>query len=263
VLVMKLCREGTILSQYPRDIRKRLQLSSTSYDASLLILLIMPNSKIHWKGSPRHHLPRIRVGSTPRNSTRARSQLAAEQVLRVPFGSSLEQVRKKQRFNFRLRKRCRRSSRSTGTLAVVRSQRNAIQRAKQHIQVFGWGASQAELANRGTFETASIKPQLSRSIGTASSLRNQHTQDSVIPPTDGAASSSIKEVKACNGAPENLYSLMHVAEVPVYWKSRNNESLKRPPTNADRWSIHSIKRPGTEVCKYISRTILSTILKQR
>jgi hypothetical protein len=189
----------------------------------------MPNIKIHWKGCPHHRLPRVRVASTPRNSVRIRSQLAAEQVLRVPLGSSLEQARKKQRFNFRLRRR------------------HASQRARQHIQVFGWGASQAELASRRTFETASIRPQSSRSVGTTPGLRNQQPQDSVIPSTDGAGSSSVRQVKAYTRGPENLYSLMHVAEVPVYWKSRNIESRKRSSLGPDRLSIHSARRPGAEV----------------
>jgi hypothetical protein len=207
----------------------------------------MPNIKIHWKGCPHHRLPRVRVASTPRNSVRIRSQLAAEQVLRVPLGSSLEQARKKQRFNFRLRRRRGRSSRSTGRSAVVRSRRHASQRARQHIQVFGWGASQAELASRRTFETASIRPQSSRSVGTTPGLRNQQPQDSVIPSTDGAGSSSVRQVKAYTRGPENLYSLMHVAEVPVYWKSRNIESRKRSSLGPDRLSIHSARRPGAEV----------------
>jgi hypothetical protein len=225
----------------------------------------MPNIKIHWKGRPHHHLPRIRVASTPRNSVRSRSQLAAEQVLRVPLGNSLLQARKKQRFNFRFRRRRGRSSRSTGTSAVVRSRRHAIQRARQHIQVFGWAASQAKLANRRTFETASIRPQSSRSVGTTSGLRNQHPQDSVIPSTDGAASSSVRRVKAYKREPENLYSLMHVAEVPAYGKpqnSQNFENRKRSSPNPDLSRIHSVRRPGAEVCRPVSGAIVTSILEQ-
>jgi hypothetical protein len=215
----------------------------------------MPNIKIHWKGSPHHRLPRIRVPSTPRNSVRTRSQLAAEQVLRLPLGSSLEQARKKQRFNFRLRRRRGRSSRSTGRSAVVRSRRHASQRARQHIQVFGWGASQAELASRRTFETASIRPQSSRSVGTTPGFRNQQPQDSVIPSTDGAASSLARRAKACTREPEKLYSLMDVAEAPVSWKSRNIENQKRSSLGPDRSSIHSARRPGAEVGEKFPKTM--------
>jgi len=209
----------------------------------------MQNIKIHWKGYPHHRLPRIRVASSPRNSVRTRSQLAAEQVLRAPLGSSIEQERKKHRFNWRLRRRRGRSSRSAGTLAVVRSRRHAIQRARQHIQVFGWGASQAELANRGTFETASItKPHAPGRVGTTSGPQNRHPQpDSVIPSTDGAASSSIRRVKAYTRQPEKLYSLMHVAEVPVYWRSRNTENRKRSAPGSGRSSTQTTRRPGAEV----------------
>jgi len=211
----------------------------------------MPNIKIYWKGYPHHRLPRVRVASTPRNSVRTRSQLAAEQVVGVPFGNSLEEAREKLRFNWRLRRRRRRrarSSRSAGASTVVQSRRHASQRARQHIQVFGWGASQAKLANRGTFETASVRPQSSRSLCTKSGLRNQHPQpDSVIPSTDGAASSTIGRVKSYKPEPQTLYSLMHVAQVPVYWKSRNIGYQKKYSLGSDRLSIHSARRPGAEV----------------
>jgi len=216
----------------------------------------MQNIKIHWKGYPHHRLPRIRVASSPHNSVRTRSQLAAEQVLRAPLGTSIEQERKKHRFNWRLRRRRGRSSRSAGTLAVVRSRRHAIQRARQHIQVFGWGASQAELANRGTFKTASVgRPQGSSRVRTRSGTRNQHPQpDSVIPSTDGAASSSAKRVKAYTRQPEKLDSLMHVAEVPVYWRSRNTENRKRSPPGSGRSSIRAGRSPEAEVGREVLHT---------
>ncbi|KAE9381323.1 hypothetical protein N431DRAFT_457922 [Stipitochalara longipes BDJ] len=212
----------------------------------------MPNIKLHWKGYPHHRLPRIRVASTPRNSVRTRSQLAAEQVLRAPLGDSIEQARKNYRLNWRLRRRRGRSSRSVGISAAVRSRRHAIQRARQHIQVFGWGASQAELASRGTFETASvIKPQASRRVGITAGLRiAQPKPDSVIPSTDGAASSSVRRVKAYTREPERLYSLTHVTEVPVYWKSRNAENRKRSTSRSDRSSTHTTRRPGAEYAHF-------------
>jgi hypothetical protein len=209
----------------------------------------MPNIKIHWKGCPHHRLPRIRVASTPRNSVRTRSQLAAEQVLRVPLGIPLDQARKKQRFNFRRfpRRRVRRSSRSTGTSSVVRTRRRASQRARQHIQAFGWGTSQAELASRKTFETASVRPQSSRNVVIISELQNQQPQDNAIPSTDGAASSSIRRVKAYSRDPEKVYSLMHVAEVPAYLKTRNTKNQGKAYAGTDSSSVHSSRRPGAEV----------------
>ena len=190
-------QEGKNARVVMHKISPKLELSSSNpQDAFLSSPVIMQNIKIHWKGYPHHRLPRIRVASSPHNSVRTRSQLAAEQVLRTPLGTSIEQERKKHRFNWRLRRRRGRSSRSAGTLAVVRSRRHAIHRARQHIQVFGWGASQAELANRGTFETASVtRPQESLELRTRSGALNQQQPDSVIPSTDGAASSSVRRVR--------------------------------------------------------------------
>lgn len=208
----------------------------------------MPNIKIHWKGCPHHRLPRIRVASTPRNSVRTRSQLAAEQVLQVPLGKPLDQARKKQRINFRRFGRRRgRSSRSTGISSVVRSRRHASRRARHHIQAFGWGTSQAELASRKTFETASIRPHSSRSVVITSELRNQQRQDNAIPSTDGAASSSVRRVKAYSRDPEKLYSLVHVADVPAYLKTRNTKNQGRAYAASDRSSVHSPRRSGAEV----------------
>lgn len=191
----------------------------------------MPNFNVHWKGCPHHRLPRIRVVSTPRTSIRTRSQIAAEQALRIPLGTALEEARKKQRFDFRFRRRRGRSSRSTST--VVRSRRQASQRARQHIQVFGWGTSQAELASRYTIgSTGSGRPpnRPRASAKPSAALQSQPPQDSIVPFTDGAASSSLRQVKAYKREPENLYSLMHVAEVPIYWKSGKNVNRRNPPS---------------------------------
>ncbi len=208
----------------------------------------MPNIKIHWKGCPHHRLPRIRVASTPRTSVRTRSQLAAEQVLRVPLGRPLDEARKKQRFHFRHFRRGRgRSSRSNGTSSVARSRRRASWRARHHIQAFGWGTSQAELASRRIFETASVRPQSSISVVLTSRLRNHQPQDNAILSTDGAASSSVRRVKAYSQDPEKLYSLMHVAEVPVYLKTGNTENRGRAYACTDRSSVHSSRRSGAEV----------------
>lgn len=218
----------------------------------------MPNIKIHWKGCPHNRLPRIRVASTARSSVRSRSQRAAEQVLRAPLGASLEQARKKQRFNLRFRRRKGRSSRSNATSAVIRSRRHAIQRARQHIQVFGWGMSQAELASKRTLDTSSIRPQSSRGASTIRLQDQQPPQDSAIPSTDGAASSSIRRAKVYKKESKGLYSLMHVAEVLVYWKSQKKEIRKKAWIDPDHSSTISVRRPGAEVgTKYFPSALLS------
>jgi len=207
----------------------------------------MPNFSIHWKGCPHHRLPRIRVASTPRTSIRTRSQIAAEQALRIPLGTALEEARKRQRFNLRFRRRRGRSSKSTST--VVRSRRQASQRARQHIQVFGWGTSRAELASRYTIgSTGSGRPpnRPRASAKSSAALQNQPPRDSIVPSTDGAASSSLRQVKVYKRRPDNVYSLMHVAEVPIYWKSGKNANRKKSPLNSNRLSINSAKRPGAE-----------------
>jgi hypothetical protein len=205
----------------------------------------MPNFNIHWKGCPHRRLPRIRVASTPHTSIRTCSQIASKQVLQIPLGGALEQARKKQGFNFRLRRRRGRSSRST---SAVRSRRQAAQRARQHIQVFGWGTSQADLASKPTFETSALDSSSIRAkVGTRSSAvrRNPRPQSSVILSLDGAARSSIRRIRAYKREPENLSSLMHVAEVPLYWKTGKAANQKES-SNPDRLNIHSARRPGAE-----------------
>jgi hypothetical protein len=207
----------------------------------------MPSFNVHWKGCPHHRLPRIRVASTPRTSIRTRSQIAAEQALRIPLGTALEEARKKQRFNFRFRRRRGRRSRSTST--IVRARKHASQRARQHIQVFGWGTSQAEPASRYTIRsTGSGRPPNRTRAGTRHSpaLENQCPEDSILPSTDGAASSSVRRAKAYKREPEYLYSLMHVAEVPIYWKSGKIANPKKSSFYSDRLSIHSARKPGAE-----------------
>ena len=80
-----------------------------------------------------------------------------------------------------------------------------------------------------------------------SGLSNQQRQDNAIPSTDGAASSSVRRVKAYSRDPEKLYSLMHVAEVPAYLKTRNTKNQGRDYAGSDRSSVHSSRRSGAEV----------------
>jgi hypothetical protein len=92
--------------------------------------------------------------------------------------------------------------------------------------------------------TSSIKAR----VDTRSSavLRNPNPPGSIIPSTDGATSSSIRRIKADKREPENLYSLMHVAEVPIYWKSSKPANRKKSSFNSNRFSIYSVKGPGAE-----------------
>ena len=180
----------------------------------------MPGFNIHWKGCPHRRFPRIRVASSSRTSIRSRTiaQLAAEEVVRSPLSTALEQERKRQLFRLRHRRALRRSR---GSSAILRTRKRASQRARQHIQVFGWNP---DIASKVNTENTGSKPS-STTARAGSRSGNTITGSTVIDSNDGAAASITRKPK--NTQPENLYSLMHVAEVPVYCTSKKDANRKR------------------------------------
>lgn len=199
----------------------------------------MPYINIHWKGHPQHHLPKIRVASTPSVSVRNRSTAAAQQVAKLPLGPGLEQERKKNRFNFRVRRRRGRSSR---TSVVAQAKRRASQRARQNIQVFGWDTPNADLASKATtelyFGSRQSTPRPPRVPPPTGHLQNE--TESVIPSTDGAGSSLVRQTFKPKKS-ESRYSLMHVAELPTKPHSRKKFSFE-----SDQLSAGSTRRAGRE-----------------
>jgi hypothetical protein len=201
----------------------------------------MPNFNIHWKGHPRRRLPRIRVASASRASIRSRSVTRAgtQKSLRVLLGGIVVQDRKTGGFGLRFRRRRGRSSRSTSS--AVQARRRASQRARQNIQAFGWTASGAELASRVTSERVQSRGSSVTARAGSETPQVQEPSESGIPSTDGAGSSTIRKAITTKQQPKSPYSLMHVAEVPIYWGDQ-----KRPTLHPDKLSIHSRRRTGGE-----------------
>ncbi|KAF8854967.1 hypothetical protein BDZ45DRAFT_24002 [Acephala macrosclerotiorum] len=185
----------------------------------------MPYLNLHWKRYP-HHLPKIRVASTPSVTIRNRSTAAARQVTRAPLGRIFEEARerKKQRF-FRVRRRRGRSSRAS----VVEARRRASQRAKQNIQVFGWDSPNAGLASRATtelyFESRQSTPRPPKRPPPARPLSHELDADSTIASTDGAGNPIIRQTFKPKKA-DNRYSLMHVAETPARQQNQKRFSFE-------------------------------------
>lgn len=203
----------------------------------------MPQLNIHWKGYPRYHLPQIRVVSAnrpsfPSRSIRSISQHTAEQAFLKAI-TPVTSERRKSRFKIHFRRRKGRSSKSSSS--VVRARRRVSVRARQNIQVFGWDTPLADLASRVTTEKTGTKSSFSPSPKTINLIPEaidvDPTLTTILTTTDGAGSSVLKRVQAPNNEPQNIYSLMHVAEVPVYWK--DSQKRGKPSLNPDRLSIHS------------------------
>ena len=185
----------------------------------------MPAFNIHWKGCPHRHLPHVRTASTPRSSIRGESiaRVAAEEVVRSPLSAALEQERKKQLLKLRRR---RASRLSRGSSAVLRSRKRASQRAGQHIQVFGWNTDIASRLN--TDYTASQPTYITARADSRSG--DTVTRGTVIDSNDGAAASNL--TKPGKPRPQSIYSLMHVAEAPVFWNSEKSTSRRRASATA-------------------------------
>ena len=64
----------------------------------------MPNFNVHWKVYPHQHLPRIRIASIGMTNSHT-PHAAAENVVRLPFGRTLDQARAQQTYRFRRRRK--------------------------------------------------------------------------------------------------------------------------------------------------------------
>jgi hypothetical protein len=201
----------------------------------------MPNFNIHWKGHPRRRLPRIRVASASRASIHSRSvtRTATQKSLRVLLGGIVVQDRKTGGFRLRFRRRRGRSSRSTSS--AVQARGRASQRAQQNIQAFGWTASGAELASKVTSERVESRGSSVSARAGSETPQVQDPSESGIPSTDGAGSSTVRKSITTKQQSKSPYSLMHVAEVPIYWGDQ-----KKPTLHPDRLSIHSRRRTAGE-----------------
>jgi hypothetical protein len=201
----------------------------------------MPNFNIYWKGHPRRRLPRIRVASASRASIRSRSvtRTATQKSLRMLLGGIVVQDRKTGGFRLRFRRRRGRSSRSTSS--AVQARRRASQRARQNIQAFGWTASGAELASKVTSERVESRGLSVTARAGSETPQAQEPSESGIPSTDGAGSSTVRKAITTKQQSKSPYSLMHVAEVPIYWGNK-----KKPTLHPDRLSIHSRRRTAGE-----------------
>lgn len=197
------------------------------------MLNIMP-LKIHWKGSPHHHLPRIRFASKSRVSSHNRSHAnaAAENVLTRTLSSQLVRERKKARFGVG-KNRSARSSRSSCSAVRTKHKRDT-RRAREHIQMFGWDMHQAHLASRSSGASTvtrgrhNVEPPPAKSTAEVPSGQNPEdtvTHSTLTTSNDGAVSSCMRKPKV--ERPEERYSLMHVTEVPVYWSSSKRAAARK------------------------------------
>lgn len=188
----------------------------------------MPNFNIHWKGYPHHRLPRIHVVSDRPHPIQNRSISSLGQSTTVRLQTLREKENKKLPFGIQFRRRRVRGSRTSSSIA--RARKRAALRARQDIQVFGWTTPRAELASRATNE----RPRSGYLTRTKSGriVRVHLEEDSVIPSTDGAASSVARGYKAPKKKSERDYSLRHIAKVPVYWTV--DHAPKQQSVNPDR-----------------------------
>lgn len=200
----------------------------------------MPNLDIYWKGYPHHRLPRIRVISTRRNSVPTRSLSTSGHSSRTLAQFSNKKENKKRPFQIQFRRRRVRSSRAPSS--VVRARRRASVRARHNIQVFGWDTPDAELASKVTTELAGSKDLSPYRESTSRPNLRPTQDDSVIPSTDGTASSVPRGPKPPKKTATNAYSLRHVARVPVYWTAAHQQTQEKPSFNSDR--LYSAPRTG-------------------
>jgi hypothetical protein len=201
----------------------------------------MPNLNIHWKGYPHRRLPHIRAISTSSTSVRSRSipRIVGADIIRRPLGAPLERERRNQRFPFRRRRA--RKSRSSSSAARGRTQASLT--ARQHIQVFGWDTDIARKANTPNTKSgaSSIKARAEPQSPVApTALKDIISKTTAIDSHDGAGSSSFRCRKPTQ--PENPYSLMHVAEVPVYWTIDKSTTRKKPSLVSSRALTRATKR---------------------
>ena len=192
---------------------------------------------IHWKGCP-HHLPRIRTASSRSASIRGwnAAHTAAEDVFRLPISSAFQLLRKKQKAK---RRQLSRSSHSSA--AAVRARKRASVRARRDIQVFGWDSPRGALTN-SSLRTRSAPSSIKANARAKPQSQPQNfvNGSTVGDSTDGALNSLLGPSKATK--PENQYSLMQFAEVPVYWTCKEVANKKRTATGKSSLS----RRAGAE-----------------
>lgn len=202
----------------------------------------MLNFNIHWKGHPHRRLPRIRIAPIRGTSVRSSSIpgiVAVDSIqLRRPLGPNLERERKKQRFAFRRR----RSRKSCSSSSALRTRKLASLRARQHIQVFGWDPEAASKVDtlRGSRYPSSTK--LRADFRPPENPQDTASGTTIIDSHDGASGSVCRPIFSTKPViqRENLYSLMHVAEVPVYWSAKKPVNRKKTSIASNR----AIKRSG-------------------
>jgi len=141
------------------------------------------------------------------------AQVAAEQALRTTLSAALKKKHKKQRMKPSTRRQRARLSRAFSSAA--RARRCASLRARHKIQAFGWNSSQAELTSKVTTPNTGSNASSKPSSKPRTIIRK--SRETPIDSTDGAGASALRPVKQQKTHLENLYSLMHVTEVPIYW----------------------------------------------
>jgi hypothetical protein len=201
--------------------------------------------KLHWKSYPHHHLPRFRFASKSRASSHNRSHAnaASSNVLKRSLSSKLVQEREKTRFKIGRRRR----TRSFSSAVRVRYRRD-IQRARQYLQIFGWDMQQAHIASQSSGASTirhDVKPSPAKTkAGPPAGSNPEETipQSTLTTSNDGAAASCVRKSKGVR--PEELYSLMHVTEVPVYWQSSKRSTRSRSAPLFKKDHNPSQKRAG-------------------
>ncbi len=202
----------------------------------------MRNSIINWKGSLRRCLPQIRAASDSAISAHGSAQAAAEQVHGVSLGAALEKERRKYRFKVFIRGRQRGYRGSGGTSTKLRSRRRinqrVMQRAKRNLEVpkcQSGGASNLEPALEDTSENTKQGP-----FQAPTKMENKVTSEPQY------STSAVHSFDGGSNSVPARYSLMHVAELPVYWgQSTNKHSQHLYKQSSESKSLHR-KQPEYE-----------------
>ncbi|PQE28247.1 hypothetical protein CJF32_00010657 [Rutstroemia sp. NJR-2017a WRK4] len=178
----------------------------------------MVNLNINWKGYPHRNFPRIHITAsrpTTVSSSRRCGSHNSGKYCGVSNCRALEQARRKQKLHIRKSRRFHASS------SLVVSRGRVTRRAKEDIEVFGWESSRAEVIdreNRALFTNGCVSPSTKAPLRSGALHPNDlHPRELIIDSVDGAAYSTMKRARPPKG--KELYSLMHVADVPI-WKPR-------------------------------------------
>lgn len=134
----------------------------------------MPTPTIYWKGRPHHHLPRVHTASCA--SACGNPNLAAEDVVSLPFGKRLERARLEERIKARgkLRQRDQRPQESSESRiraerpsGFPRSENSAARtgshmlRADNHSGALAGSDVAARIPRGGTGDAMGLKPRTS------------------------------------------------------------------------------------------------------